>query len=77
MAELRDNSELVRELVSTKCRCGAKKSNRKTFCPKCYFSLPRKLQDELYNEVGNGYAEAYQRSEEILTEKGRFRVAGA
>ena len=54
-----DTGDLVRELVGTACRCGKKKSARQTFCRACYFSLPKAMQQALYNRIGHGYEQAY------------------
>ncbi len=50
---------IVQELNGRTCRCGQPKGKEKTFCQKCYFSLPRIMQLSLFKRVGRGYEEAY------------------
>ena len=57
-----DQIQLVEELRGTKCRCGAAKTSRQTFCRTCYFTLPKKKRMALYRPVGGGYEEAYQQA---------------
>ncbi len=60
---------LIRELVSTECRCGRAKKSRQTFCRSCYFSLPREMQANLYRLVGEGYEEAYEAAVQYFDRK--------
>ena len=66
-------NRLVKELVGTKCTCGAQKRSKQTFCRNCYYSLPRDTRNSLYNRIGEGYEEAYLNAVEILKEKGEIR----
>lgn len=50
---------LIEELRGDKCRCGAAKEPKHTFCRACYFKLPRGLRSALYRLVGDGYEKAY------------------
>jgi hypothetical protein len=52
-------TQLLRELRSLKCFCGARKSSNWTFCRADYLSLPSSLRDDLYSHFGQGYEEAY------------------
>jgi hypothetical protein len=67
-----DSVELARELAGTKCRCGATKypasTARQTFCGRCYFKLPKEMQQALYRRLGSGYAEAYDAAVKFLAE---------
>lgn len=60
---------LFDELMSTTCQCGALKRTKFTFCPKCYFFLPRRLRFNLYQPLGNGYEDAYQEAVAYLRAK--------
>ena len=51
--------ELVAELAGLRCRCGAVKIPRQTFCRRCYRLLPRSLAKALYKRMGEGYEDAY------------------
>lgn len=62
------NRELLKELQSTRCRCGASKHRGLTFCRVCYYRLPRPVRNALYDGLGNGYAEAYDKATKILDE---------
>jgi hypothetical protein len=50
--------ELLNELASLECRCGAPKEARRTLCRKCYYTLPPRLRAALYNKLHEGYLEA-------------------
>lgn len=61
--------KLVRELQSKDCRCGAMKKEMQTFCKRCYFSLPPKMRDRLYDRLGEGYEQAYAAAVKFLFEE--------
>ena len=61
--------ELIKEKVSDTCRCGGLKEPHKSFCQKCYFSLPVSVQRALYARPGKGYREAYEEAAEFLDGK--------
>lgn len=61
--------QLVRELESTKCFCGAKKVSGQTFCRKHYMALPGRMRSMLYQRLGHGYEEAYAESRIYLETK--------
>lgn len=50
---------LMLELLGTTCRCGARKTARRTFCVKCYLRLSPPQRRALYRLFGEGYEEAY------------------
>ncbi|KKL73490.1 hypothetical protein LCGC14_2074410 [marine sediment metagenome] len=60
----------MKELSSSTCFCGSKKQSMNSFCLKCYFMLSKKLRNELYRPIENGYTEAYEESINHLTERG-------
>lgn len=62
-------TDLLKELIGTACQCGSEKVKHQTFCRKCYFALPRHIQNRLYQKVGNGYEEAYQEAVDFLSLK--------
>jgi hypothetical protein len=64
--------DLIRELAGTDCRCGRAKAPHQTFCRRCYFSLPKQLQRNLYRRVGEGYEEAYTEAAEMLDAQKRL-----
>jgi hypothetical protein len=53
-----------RELGEEVCWCGEKKNKGKSFCRRCYFSLPVKMQIALY--CAEGYANTYDDAKEWL-----------
>jgi hypothetical protein len=57
----------LREFISEECQCGKYKKSQMSFCYPCYKSLPRDLQRNLYNRLGNGYEEAYDEALTYLT----------
>jgi len=59
------NSEVqfyLKELQSEECACGETKKKRKSFCYKCFTSLPREMQQDLYQSIWEGYPEAYDKA---------------
>lgn len=52
------NSAIYQELGQEACRCGRAKRRGKTFCSKCYYALPEKLRDQLYQP--RGYTDTYR-----------------
>lgn len=63
---MKDVWELVKELRGKRCRCGAKKRERETFCKSCYYSLPGDKRHALYARIGAGYEGAYASAVEYL-----------
>ena len=47
------------ELQSEECACGEPKKRGKSFCYRCYTSLPGTMQRDLWLKIRNGYEEAY------------------
>ena len=48
------------DLLGDTCRgCGKKKRSGMSHCRKCYLSLPRGMQRDLYKKIGEGYETAY------------------
>lgn len=66
--------ELVAELRGLKCRCGAVKVPRQTFCRRCYYALPPALRKALYNGISEGYAAAYAAAATHLEQRGITRA---
>ena len=66
MARHETQTRLIRELKGTECRCGSEKQPDKTFCTKCYWSLPKSMRSDLYKRVGRGYEQAYERAVKFL-----------
>jgi hypothetical protein len=54
-----DTKFYIKELMSDECQCGRLKQHRRSFCYKCYTSLPKHMQRDLYQRMGDGYEEAY------------------
>lgn len=60
-----ENSDLqfyLKELQSEECACGETKKRGKSFCIKCFKSLPREMQQALYQSIYEGYGEAYDKA---------------
>lgn len=68
MADTQRQTELIRELCGTKCRCGKSKARGKSFCYSCWQKLPPNQRGRLYNPVGQGYEAAYEWAVSILEE---------
>jgi len=49
----------ISELRSDECQCGGFKMPGRSFCYKCYTSLPRDMRRDLYQKMWDGYEEAY------------------
>jgi len=50
----------IKELRSEQCQCGRPKKPGRSFCYWCYSSLPREMQRDLYQSIGDGYEAAYE-----------------
>lgn len=61
--------KLIKELKGKDCKCGAMKKEMQTFCKRCYFSLPPKMRDRLYDRIDEGYEAAYAAACEFLFEE--------
>jgi len=48
----------IKELNSDECQCGKPKKPGRSLCYKCYSSLPRDMQRDLYRSMWDGYGEA-------------------
>lgn len=59
-------AQALKELDSTVCYCGNEKLKGSSFCKRCYFSLPKKTQGELWKRVSDGYAEVYDEAKDFL-----------
>lgn len=66
-----DTQDLVKELRSGTCACGAGKNAMQSFCLDCYIALPGPARRGLYSLIGDGYAEARATAIGILRKKGR------
>lgn len=52
--------EMIESLRSTVCPgCDSDKPEGKSFCRRCYFSLPKQLRSDLYRRYGQGYQQAF------------------
>ena len=62
--------EAAREFESKQCAvCGQRKRKRQSFCARCYFSLPKNMQQDLWNPFGGGYEEAYSAAKDWINEE--------
>lgn len=59
-------AQALQDLDSTTCYCGNEKGKGKSFCKRCYFSLPKKIQHDLYKHISEGYAEVYDEAKDFL-----------
>ena len=64
--------ELYQKLMGRECVCGALKKPRMSHCQRCYYTLPQPQRRALYDLIGRGYAEAFDRSVETLRAAGRI-----
>jgi len=60
------DTQAIKELASTRCRCGAVKRAYDSFCLACYRRLPQEERRRLYTQVENGYAEIYENAVKLL-----------
>ena len=58
----------LKELRSEECFCGRSKMPGHSFCYKCYRSLPRDMQRDLYQPLWDGYMEAYEAAVKYLSD---------
>jgi len=65
-ADCKDTDFYLTQLMSDECACGSPKRPRHSFCYRCYRSLPRHMQHDLYQYIGDGYEEAYEAAVEWL-----------
>jgi len=56
------------ELRSNQCVCEKPKKPKHSFCPECFYKLPRDLQVDLYLRMREGYEEAYAAAVNFLEE---------
>lgn len=52
----------IKELQSEECACGEPKKRGQSFCHKCFKSLPAEMQKALYQNIWEGYGEAYDKA---------------
>ena len=64
--EQRDRLWYIREFKGNECACGKTKRERTAFCFPCFKQLPRTYQMALYQDIGDGYEEAYEDAVEWL-----------
>ena len=65
-----DTKFYLQQLRSEECACGKWTKVKMSFCARCYFSLPRDMQRDLYQRMGNGYEEAVDAAVSYLKEEG-------
>ena len=56
---------------SEECVCGQTKKNGFPFCVKCYYELPKDLQENCAYGIHQWFPEAYEKSVKYLEEAGR------
>ena len=56
----------IKELQSEECVCWEPKKRGNSFCYKCFKSLPRDMQQALYQSIWDGYGDAYDKAVEWL-----------
>jgi len=54
------------ELMSDDCACGMPKKSGRSFCYKCYISLPKDMRRDLWLRIGDGYEAAYEAAVKYL-----------
>ena len=62
----KDRQFFIDVLKSEECQCGRTKRARTSLCYRCYSSLPKDLQRDLWLRMGDGYEEAYDKAVEWL-----------
>lgn len=61
---------MYEELLGLRCRCGAVKVPRQTFCRRCFYALPPEFRRALYLKFGKGYEDAYTAACAKLEDRG-------
>jgi hypothetical protein len=56
----KDMKWYLKELLSEECLCGKPKGKKKSFCYRCFKSLPAHMQKDLYCMIGYGYEQAFE-----------------
>jgi hypothetical protein len=65
--EGQDLADAVKELRGAICRpCGGPKRPMQSFCRDCFMALPKKMRDDLYKTIQDGYAVVYKEAKEHL-----------
>ena len=59
---IRDVQFYIKELQSEECACDGPKKRGNSFCYKCFTSLPLNMQRDLYQNIWDGYGEAYDKA---------------
>lgn len=62
----KDTQFYLDELKSEQCFCGLTKKRGFSFCYNDYTRLPRQMQTDLWQPMGDGYEEAYDKAVEWL-----------
>lgn len=57
-----DVQRSIQQLKSRECFCGKPKDRGKSFCGKCYRSLPQGMKYALYSHIMGGYGAAYDKA---------------
>jgi hypothetical protein len=60
-----DEHGIYTNLRGTTCACGEAKLAGRSFCRKCYFSLPKAMRNALYQRAG--YVEAFRAALKLLS----------
>jgi hypothetical protein len=60
------------ELHGEECACGSWKKSMFSFCYTCYRALPEDMQRDLWQRIGDGYEEAYDKTISYLKEEGKI-----
>jgi hypothetical protein len=64
-----------REFQGATCPvCGARKRPNNGFCSKCYYSLPKSMQSDLWKRFGSGYEEAHEDARDWLEQERRAQA---
>lgn len=62
-----DTNKILTNFSQTKCVCGARKGEMKSFCYNCFLFLPQAIKTNLYNRFYEGYQEAFIEALEYLS----------
>lgn len=63
--------QAMREFMGDVCSCGKPKKRGRSFCGRCYFTLPEPMRNTLFARFGRGYEENYEAAKDWLREEAK------
>ena len=63
---MQDRQWILDQFKGEECQCGRAKKPNHAFCYHCYTSLPRHMQQDLWQPFGRGFEAAYEEAVQWL-----------